>query len=69
VACFGKLPPSARAAWEGAVSYYAEIISPAPPGSGFAQSCLRAPNKTDGRPAQRAGRVQPRDEAEGRFPG
>jgi hypothetical protein len=28
-----------------------------------------APNKTDGRPAQRAGRVQPRDEAEGRFPG
>ena len=28
-ACFGKLPPSARAAWEGAVGYYAEIISPA----------------------------------------
>ncbi len=29
VSCFGKLPPSARAAWEGAVGYYAEIISPA----------------------------------------
>jgi hypothetical protein len=29
VSCFGKLPPSARAAWEGAVNYYAEIISPA----------------------------------------
>jgi hypothetical protein len=27
--CFGKLPPSARAAWEGAVGYYTEIISPA----------------------------------------
>lgn len=26
--CFGKLPPSARAAWERAVDYYAEIISP-----------------------------------------
>src|SRR4051812_37460398 len=29
VSCFGKLPPSARAAWNGAVGYYAEIISPA----------------------------------------
>ncbi len=29
VACFDKLPPSARAAWNGAVGYYAEIISPA----------------------------------------
>lgn len=29
VSCFDKLPPSARAAWDGAVSYYAEIISPA----------------------------------------
>ncbi len=29
VSCFGKLPPSARAAWEGAVNYYEEIISPA----------------------------------------
>lgn len=29
VACFGKLPPSARAGWDGAVGYYAEIISPA----------------------------------------
>jgi len=29
VSCFGKLPPSARAAWEGAVGYYKEIISPA----------------------------------------
>jgi hypothetical protein len=29
VACFAKLPPSARAAWEGAVTYYTEIISPA----------------------------------------
>lgn len=29
VSCFGKLPPSARAAWERAVDYYAEIISPA----------------------------------------
>ncbi len=29
VACFGKLPPSVRAAWEGAVNYYKEIISPA----------------------------------------
>ena len=28
VACFEKLPPSQRAAWNGAVSYYAEIISP-----------------------------------------
>jgi hypothetical protein len=28
-ACFGKLPQSARAAWDGAVGYYAEIISPA----------------------------------------
>src|SRR5262245_56518091 len=27
--CFGKLPPSARAAWDGAVRYYQEIISPA----------------------------------------
>ncbi|HKO57621.1 MAG TPA: hypothetical protein VJ276_17240 [Thermoanaerobaculia bacterium] len=27
-ACFGKLPPSRRAGWEGAVGYYAEIISP-----------------------------------------
>ena len=27
--CFGELPQSARAAWEGAVGYYAEIISPA----------------------------------------
>lgn len=26
--CFGKLPNSARAAWNGAVDYYAEIISP-----------------------------------------
>jgi hypothetical protein len=29
VSCFDKLPPSARAAWEGAVNYYKEIISPA----------------------------------------
>ncbi|HEX4964529.1 MAG TPA: hypothetical protein VF173_27180 [Thermoanaerobaculia bacterium] len=29
VACFDKLPPSARAAWNGAVAYYKEIISPA----------------------------------------
>lgn len=29
VTCFDKLPPSARAAWNGAVDYYAEIISPA----------------------------------------
>lgn len=28
VPCFGKLPPSAHAAWNGAVDYYAEIISP-----------------------------------------
>jgi len=28
-ACFAGLPPSARAAWEGAVGYYAEIVSPA----------------------------------------
>jgi hypothetical protein len=28
VACFGELPPSARAGWERAVDYYAEIISP-----------------------------------------
>lgn len=28
VACFDKLPPSARAAWNGAVDYYAQIISP-----------------------------------------
>jgi len=27
--CFGKLPQSARAAWDGAVDYYGEIISPA----------------------------------------
>ena len=27
--CFGELPPSARAAWDRAVDYYAEIISPA----------------------------------------
>lgn len=27
--CFSELPPSARAAWNGAVDYYAEIISPA----------------------------------------
>ncbi|HYK02953.1 MAG TPA: hypothetical protein VE974_14430 [Thermoanaerobaculia bacterium] len=26
--CFDKLPPSARAAWNGAVSYYTEIIAP-----------------------------------------
>lgn len=26
--CFDKLPPSARAAWNGAVDYYAQIISP-----------------------------------------
>jgi len=26
--CFDKLPPSARAAWDGAVAYYAQIISP-----------------------------------------
>ena len=29
VPCFEKLPPSARAAWNGAVAYYTEIISPA----------------------------------------
>ena len=29
VSCFGELPQSARAAWDGAVDYYAEIISPA----------------------------------------
>lgn len=28
-ACFEKLPASARAAWDGAVDYYAKIISPA----------------------------------------
>jgi hypothetical protein len=28
--CFDKLPPSARAAWDRAVDYYAEIISPVP---------------------------------------
>jgi len=28
-ACFDRLPPSARAGWDGAVGYYAEIISPA----------------------------------------
>jgi hypothetical protein len=27
--CFGKLPESARAAWDGAVDYYVKIISPA----------------------------------------
>ena len=27
-ACFEKLPPSQRAAWDGAVDYYAKIISP-----------------------------------------
>jgi hypothetical protein len=27
--CFGKLPQSARAAWDGAVDYYAAIVSPA----------------------------------------
>ncbi|MGB7623737.1 MAG: hypothetical protein WBN92_15435 [Terriglobia bacterium] len=27
--CFDKLPPSARAAWDGAVDYYTKIISPA----------------------------------------
>lgn len=29
VSCFGKLPRSARAAWERAVGYYSEIVSPA----------------------------------------
>ena len=29
LSCFGKLPQSARAAWDGVVDYYAEIISPA----------------------------------------
>src|SRR5260221_864118 len=29
VPCFGKLPQSARAAWDGAVGYYTEVISPA----------------------------------------
>jgi hypothetical protein len=29
VACFEKLAPSVRAGWNGAVTYYAEIISPA----------------------------------------
>jgi hypothetical protein len=29
VACFGKLPPALRAAWNRALDYYAEIISPA----------------------------------------
>jgi hypothetical protein len=28
VVCFGKLPPSARVAWERAVDYYREVISP-----------------------------------------
>src|SRR5262245_50024465 len=28
-ACFGKLPPAVRAAWDRAADYYAEIISPA----------------------------------------
>lgn len=28
VLCFGKLPQSARAAWDRAVDYYAEIVSP-----------------------------------------
>lgn len=27
--CFGELPPSVRAAWDRAVDYYAEIVSPA----------------------------------------
>lgn len=27
-ACFDKLPPSVRAAWDGSVDYYAKIISP-----------------------------------------
>ena len=27
-ACFAKLPPSARAAWNQSVDYYAEIVSP-----------------------------------------
>ena len=27
--CFGELPPSARSAWDAAVGYYAEIVSPA----------------------------------------
>lgn len=29
VSCFGELPPSARAGWDGAVDYYTKIISPA----------------------------------------
>jgi len=29
VPCFSKLPQSVRAAWDGAVNYYAEVISPA----------------------------------------
>lgn len=29
MACFGELPPSARAGWDGAVDYYTKIISPA----------------------------------------
>ena len=29
VSCFGKLPQSALAAWDGAVDYYAKLISPA----------------------------------------
>ena len=29
VSCFGEMPPSARAGWNGAVDYYAAIISPA----------------------------------------
>ncbi len=31
VACFGKLPPFERSAWERAVDYYAETISPSGP--------------------------------------
>ena len=41
VSCFGKLPPSARAAWEGAVGYYTEIISPVSFGD-WQQFLLRA---------------------------
>jgi hypothetical protein len=29
VSCFGEMPPSARAGWDGAVDYYAKIVSPA----------------------------------------
>ena len=29
VACFDKLSPSTRAAWDGAADYYAKVISPA----------------------------------------